>query len=165
MEKINFVNGQAPALNADTLNQMQTNIENAIPEIIDNLTTEDATKVLSANQGKILNEKINSSIKKYSCTVIGGEKREKGIMELTDSVSNYDEIRIWTSMNYYDHRLMCNTYKYRLDSDTYHIIQYLPDDYETYFKIYNNIVDTSECPNFGVDNRHIFRVEGIKYDS
>lgn len=30
MEKINFVNGQAPALNATNLNQMQTNIEQAI---------------------------------------------------------------------------------------------------------------------------------------
>lgn len=33
MTKINFVNGQAPALNDVTLNQLQTNIENAINEI------------------------------------------------------------------------------------------------------------------------------------
>lgn len=30
MQKINFVNNQAPALNADNLNQLQTNVENAI---------------------------------------------------------------------------------------------------------------------------------------
>lgn len=34
MAKINFANGQAPALNADTLNQMQTNIENAIKDVL-----------------------------------------------------------------------------------------------------------------------------------
>lgn len=33
MTKINFVNGQPPALNDVTLNQLQTNIENAINEI------------------------------------------------------------------------------------------------------------------------------------
>ena len=35
MEKINFVNGQAPALNGTNLNQMQTNFENAIRELYD----------------------------------------------------------------------------------------------------------------------------------
>ena len=35
MDKINFVNGQAPALNAINLNQMQTNVENAINTKID----------------------------------------------------------------------------------------------------------------------------------
>ena len=34
MTKINFVNGQPPALNDDTLNQLQTNIENAIAQAI-----------------------------------------------------------------------------------------------------------------------------------
>ena len=34
MTKINFVNGQPPALNDDTLNQLQTNIENAITQAI-----------------------------------------------------------------------------------------------------------------------------------
>lgn len=33
MEKINFVNKQAPAINGVNLNQLQTNIENAINEI------------------------------------------------------------------------------------------------------------------------------------
>lgn len=35
MEKINFVNNQAPALNATNLNQMQINIENAIADLYD----------------------------------------------------------------------------------------------------------------------------------
>lgn len=33
MEKINFINGKAPAINAVNLNQMQTNAENAINEL------------------------------------------------------------------------------------------------------------------------------------
>lgn len=37
MEKINFVNGSAPALNATNLNQMQTNLENAITEMQTNV--------------------------------------------------------------------------------------------------------------------------------
>ena len=32
MKKINFINNQAPAINASNLNQLQTNIENAIEE-------------------------------------------------------------------------------------------------------------------------------------
>lgn len=33
MDKINFINGQQPAINATNLNQMQTNIENAINNV------------------------------------------------------------------------------------------------------------------------------------
>lgn len=35
MEKINFKNGQAPALNATNLNQLQTNVENAINSVVE----------------------------------------------------------------------------------------------------------------------------------
>lgn len=35
MEKINFSNGQPPAINGTNLNQMQTNFENAIKELYD----------------------------------------------------------------------------------------------------------------------------------
>ena len=34
MEKINFTNGQAPAINGSNLNQLQTNVEEAINEIV-----------------------------------------------------------------------------------------------------------------------------------
>ena len=40
MKKINFTNNQAPALNDSTLNQLQTNVENAIEEKHTYLTTE-----------------------------------------------------------------------------------------------------------------------------
>lgn len=38
MDKINFVNNQAPALNATNLNQLQTNVENFVNERISTLT-------------------------------------------------------------------------------------------------------------------------------
>lgn len=41
MEKINFKNGQAPALNATNLNQLQTNIENAIPTKVSELDNDE----------------------------------------------------------------------------------------------------------------------------
>ena len=49
MEKINFKNGQAPALNATNLNQLQTNIENGITEssIFRNLWNNDMAKKCS----------------------------------------------------------------------------------------------------------------------
>lgn len=43
MEKINFVNGQAPALNATNLNQMQDNIEVEFNNINKGLTTVNST--------------------------------------------------------------------------------------------------------------------------
>lgn len=49
-------------LNAENLNQIQTNVENAIPPVVDNLTSTSATDALSANQGRILNEKTQRHI-------------------------------------------------------------------------------------------------------
>ena len=49
MIKITFVNGQAPALNATNLNQLQTNIENAINGLILSGTSLPAT----ADEGQI----------------------------------------------------------------------------------------------------------------
>lgn len=64
MDKINFQNGESGAtpLNATNLNKLQDNVENAIPTIADDLTTEDTTKALSANQGKVLNDKFSKNI-------------------------------------------------------------------------------------------------------
>ena len=64
MDKINFQNG-VTKLNADTFNTLQNNIESAINDIssttvIDNLTSASTTDALSANQGKLLNEKITN---------------------------------------------------------------------------------------------------------
>ena len=51
MNKINFINGQAPALNANNLNLIQTNVENAIDDAIDDATgtaSADATSKVNA---------------------------------------------------------------------------------------------------------------------
>ena len=46
MEKINFNNNEAPYLSAATLNQLQTNIENAIEETKSKVLFENATGIL-----------------------------------------------------------------------------------------------------------------------
>ena len=46
MEKINFTNGQAPAINDMNLNQMQKNIEKAIEEVEDKLNYSTEEKVV-----------------------------------------------------------------------------------------------------------------------
>lgn len=52
MEKINFINNQAPALNATNLNQLQTNVENAIPTKVSELDNDE--KFLSRYSSIIL---------------------------------------------------------------------------------------------------------------
>jgi hypothetical protein len=49
MKKINFVNNSEPYLNAENLNQLQTNIENAINEKNYLIATSTGTKTLSGN--------------------------------------------------------------------------------------------------------------------
>ena len=66
MDKINIQNG-VTKVNADTFNTLQNNIESAINDIssttvIDNLTSTSATDALSANQGKILKDKIKGTV-------------------------------------------------------------------------------------------------------
>lgn len=55
------VNGQVLKYNSAT-GKWVNDDEVSIPEIVDNLTTDDATKTLSAKQGKVLNEKIPAVI-------------------------------------------------------------------------------------------------------
>ena len=58
MEKINFENlplTNTP-INAENLNNLQDNVKNAIPAVIDNLESDSATDALSAKQGKLLKE-------------------------------------------------------------------------------------------------------------
>ena len=58
MERINFKNGQAPYINDTNLNKMQDNIENSFLDTLESTSTKDA---LSANQGRVLNEKIENA--------------------------------------------------------------------------------------------------------
>lgn len=47
MEKVNFINGQAPAINGTNLNQLQTNVENEFGDL-STLSTTDKTSVVNA---------------------------------------------------------------------------------------------------------------------
>jgi hypothetical protein len=78
MEKINFKNGQSPALNATNLNKMQTNIENEINLIVVNAINElkNTTKELYTNESGTNNATIT----------------------LNDDISNYKEVEILFSM-------------------------------------------------------------------
>ena len=67
MEKINFINNQAPALNATNLNQLQTNIENEFTDSNDfkNLYSNNYLE-FSYNLNKLLNEKVKGISELYS---------------------------------------------------------------------------------------------------
>lgn len=92
MDKINFENlpSTNTPINADNLNQLQTNIENAInekPNVIDNLESTIITDALSANQGRILNERISEIIESGSNSNGNYIKFADGTMICTKSVS------------------------------------------------------------------------------
>lgn len=90
MEKINFESlpSTNTPINAENLNKIQDNVEKAIPEIVDNLTTDDATKVLSAKQGKALNEKIEGTV------VYENSSGSTGNITLTKSIESVKYIDI-----------------------------------------------------------------------
>lgn len=75
--------GNTP-LSAENLNQMQDNIEEAIPEVIDNLTSSSTSKALSANQGKELKTYIEE-LNTYSTTekIVGTWINGKPLYEKT----------------------------------------------------------------------------------
>ena len=110
MNKINFQNGTLVAkakvtingtvyevepaeyegttpLNAENLNQIQTNVENAIPPVVDNLTSTSATDALSAKQGKILKEIIEGTVL-Y-------ENSEGTISDIEFDATNYKTFEIY----------------------------------------------------------------------
>ena len=88
MEKINFVNNQAPAINGSNLNQLQTNVENAIEEKHIYSTTEKAAGVWI--DGKILYKRV------YDC----GKLKNAGITTISTGLSNVNYID-WTGIAIY----------------------------------------------------------------
>lgn len=89
MTKINFVNGQAPALNDVTLNQLQTNIENAISEAIAQAILEDNKKKYYV--GKIVMDTANVNPATYlgfGTWTLWGQGRVPVGVDTTDSDFN-----------------------------------------------------------------------------
>lgn len=88
--KVSKVTGKGLSQN-DFTNEYKSKLDNlneTIPKIADNLTTEDASKVLSAKQGKILNKKLLGTV------LYEDEVGTTGDITLSDSVANYDYIEI-----------------------------------------------------------------------
>lgn len=68
MEKINFQNGQAPAINDTNLNQLQANVENAIETAKTNLEEEIETVKTTRDL-----EDITSQVTFNNCTLTAGK--------------------------------------------------------------------------------------------
>lgn len=86
--KVSKVTGKGLSQNdfTDDYKLKLDNLNETIPKIADNLTTEDSSKVLSAKQGKILNKKLVGTV------LYEDEAGTTGNITLSDSVANYDYI-------------------------------------------------------------------------
>lgn len=74
--------GNTP-FSAENINKMQDNMEEAIPEIVDDLITEDTTKALSAKQGKELAIMVDEI-----SVAIYGTGDEKGLIDPNTTLEN-----------------------------------------------------------------------------
>lgn len=96
MEKINFQNlpNETSPIDAGNLNLLQDNVDNAKLEksdVVNNLTTTSATKALSANQGKILNDKITQDVL-YGGTDTATALNDWRTVTLSNSINDYRQI-------------------------------------------------------------------------
>lgn len=93
MEKIKFINGETP-INDTNLNQMQDNMENAIPNVIDNLESTSTTDALSAKQGK----ELNSAKSNKGTVLFESSGDNSNSITLNDDIANYDRYRIYFTL-------------------------------------------------------------------
>ena len=94
MKKINFTNGQAPALNGTNLNQLQTNTEDAINELNMNITKNVLLFDGVAGKGEILT--LNDDYTKYNflLVVTGTDTEDFGSVLIGSTLSTSDEISV-----------------------------------------------------------------------
>lgn len=83
MEKITFINGQAPAINGTNLNKIQTNVENAINGVQANVNT------LQTNIDTLSTNKLDKT-QIASDTVLGLIKKGTGINVDANGVASVD---------------------------------------------------------------------------
>lgn len=81
MEKINFVNGQEPAINGTNLNKIQTNVEDAINEVNRSLETsigtlEELNTTEKTNLVKAINEVNGKEVELLNEMLMGGNTIE-----------------------------------------------------------------------------------------
>lgn len=62
MEKINFINNQAPALNATNLNQLQTNIENAINGVVESGSNDNGSWIKYSDGTMICTKQVTANV-------------------------------------------------------------------------------------------------------
>lgn len=132
MALVEFVNDSAPYLNAENLNNNFNELNNKI-------------------EGKGLT-KLNTY-----------EINTKETYTLSDNINNYDFIIILATSNAYTHRRIANIYLPVTTSSTnVQLLQYSPTDWDNNLKIYDNILDTTQCDNIGTDYLRIIAVYGAK---
>lgn len=90
MEKINFVNNQAPYINADNLNAMQDNIENAFGEIIESGSNSNGNYIKYSDGTMICWHTIQGST--FNCTQSAGTGRYYYI----DTNNSEENHKTWT---------------------------------------------------------------------
>ena len=134
MEKIDFKNlpDTSTPINAENLNQLQTNVENEFAN----------------TQSKLV--KLYWPIS------------EKGTFELFDNINNYDLILVFATSNAYDHRQLCTILKHNLSSSFVHFVQIDDTTYENNFKIYDTTADTRDCTQIGTGYNKITGIYGLK---
>ena len=103
--KVSKVTGKGLSQNdfTDEYKSKLDNLNETIPQIADNLTTEDSNKVLSAKQGKILNKKLVGTV------LYEDETGTTGNITLSDSAANYDYIDFYCKRS--THVYTVRTYK------------------------------------------------------
>ena len=105
MDKIDFKNNQEPDLSAETLNQMQTNIENAINEVIDSYEKSEI-KCIKFSDGTLI-QYGNVSISPLEDRLHGGLTYYSGNVEISlpegfiDKNYNLSSNILIANMNYF----------------------------------------------------------------
>jgi hypothetical protein len=134
MEKIDFKNlpDTNTPINAENLNQLQTNVENEF--------TNTKSKLVR----------------------LYWDISTKGTFGLYDDINNYDLILVFATANAYNHRQMCSILKHNLTSSFVQMIQISDTIYENTFKIYGTTVDTTGCTQIGTGTNKITGIYGLK---
>lgn len=105
MEKINFINGSTPALNATNLNKLQDNVEDAIDAVQDDVDSLGTNKLDKTN---VKTTNITSDTDTYSCNYINrkldtllysNDEGSNGNITLNESVENFEHVKVVWSVN------------------------------------------------------------------
>ncbi len=114
---------------------------------------------LSTQFKTLIKDYIGTFVK---CDTLSDEISSKGVHTLNGYVGDYDFILIFATGNGYNHRQVCNIYKYNLWSSTLQMLRLDTQHFENNLKIYSNKCDTSDCEYIGTGTYHISHIVGVK---